>query len=61
MPYVSNAQRRFFHTDTAREKGISAGTVREYDEASKGRKLPERVRGAAQRSHQQKLIQQHLK
>jgi hypothetical protein len=41
MPYVSDKQRRFFHTDTAREKGISAATVAEYDQASKGMKLPE--------------------
>lgn len=42
MPYASDAQRRFFHTKTARSKGISAATVEEYDEASKGMKLPER-------------------
>jgi hypothetical protein len=42
MPYKSDAQRRFFHTDTARKKGIKPGTVEEFDEASKGMKLPER-------------------
>lgn len=42
MPYKSDAQRRFFHTDTARRKGISADTVKEFDQASKGRDLPER-------------------
>ena len=42
MPYASDAQRRFFHTATAKKKGISAATVEEYDAASKGRKLPER-------------------
>lgn len=42
MPYKSDAQRRFFHTDTARKKGISASTVKEFDEASKGMKLPKR-------------------
>lgn len=41
MPYDSAAQRRFFHTDTARRAGITPAMVREYDEASKGRKLPE--------------------
>ena len=42
MPYVSDSQRRFFHTDTAREKGISSKTVAEFDRASKGKRLPER-------------------
>lgn len=47
MPFKSQAQRKFFHTDTARKKGISAGTVKEYDEASKGKKLPEHSRHKA--------------
>lgn len=42
MPYKSNAQRRYFHA--AEERGdISASTVEEFDKASKGKKLPERV------------------
>lgn len=41
MPYASDAQRRFFHTDTARKKGITAATVNEFDQASKGMNLPE--------------------
>jgi hypothetical protein len=43
MPYKSDAQRRFFHTNTAKKKGISAATVKEYDSASKGMKLPQHV------------------
>lgn len=43
MPYKSEAQRRFFHTDTAREKGITSKDVAEYDRASAGKKLPSRV------------------
>ena len=43
MPYVSRKQESFFHTDTARRKGISAATVKEFDEASKGLRLPERA------------------
>lgn len=43
MPYKSLAQERFFHTATARKKGISAATVQEFDQASKGKKLPKRV------------------
>jgi len=41
--YVSDAQRRFFHTDTARKKGITSAQVKEYDTASKGLTLPEHV------------------
>lgn len=40
MPYSSDAQRKFFHTDSAKKAGISEKTVKEYDEASKGKKLP---------------------
>lgn len=40
MPYKSLKQERFFHTATARRKGISAATVKEFDQASKGMKLP---------------------
>jgi hypothetical protein len=40
--YKSDAQRRYFHTDTARRKGITPEMVEEYDEASKGMHLPER-------------------
>ena len=40
MPYKSEAQRKFFHTPTAKAKGITKETVEEFDEASKGMKLP---------------------
>jgi hypothetical protein len=40
MPYKSSAQRKFFHTATARKKGIKAAVVDEFDSASKGMKLP---------------------
>ena len=33
---------RFFHTQTAKDKGIKPSTVKEFDQASKGMKLPER-------------------
>lgn len=40
MPYVSDAQRKFGHTDTARKKGFP---TEEFDKASKGMKgLPEK-------------------
>jgi hypothetical protein len=44
MPYRSAAQRRKFHAMLARGE-ISPAVVREYDRASKGKKLPERVKG----------------
>lgn len=44
MPYRSEAQRRFFHTDTARKEGITPKMVQEYDQASKGRHLPPRAK-----------------
>jgi len=42
MPYVSEAQRRFFHAAEARGD-IPKKTVREYDRASRGMDLPEKV------------------
>lgn len=44
MPYVSDKQRKYFHTKTARKKGITKAMVDEYDEASKGKKLPEKIK-----------------
>lgn len=43
MPYDSNAQRRFFHANMGKKKGITPKVVDEYDQASKGEHLPERV------------------
>ena len=44
MPYESEKERRFFHTKTAKKKGITSKMVKEYDNASKGKKLPMRAR-----------------
>lgn len=41
MPYKSLKQERFFHTQTAKDKGIKPSTVKEFDQASKGMSLPE--------------------
>ncbi len=41
MPYKSDAQRRYFHAAEARGE-ISPSVVHEFDQASKGKKLPER-------------------
>lgn len=44
MPYKSDAQRKFFHTSTAKKKGITKKMVHEWDEASKGKKLPKKAK-----------------
>lgn len=41
MPYKSEAQEKFFHSPKAAAQGISSDTVREFDEASAGKSLPE--------------------
>lgn len=43
MPYKSDAQRRKFHALLKQGK-ISKATVDEWDKASKGKKLPERIK-----------------
>ena len=40
MPYTSDKQRKFFHTQIAKEKGITPKIVQEFDKESKGLKLP---------------------
>jgi hypothetical protein len=42
-PYASNAQRKKFHI-LEKEGKISHKTVREFDQASKGKHLPEHKR-----------------
>ena len=41
--YDSEAQRRFFHTEAAREAGITQADVDKRDKESKGKHLPERA------------------
>lgn len=43
MPYKSLKQERFFHTETAKKAGITDAEVKEFDQASKGKKLPQKV------------------
>lgn len=50
MPYKSDAQRKKFHAMQARGE-ISASTVAEFDRASKGKKLPERVKKSKRHGH----------
>lgn len=47
MPYKSDAQRKFFHTDTAKKEGITNAEVKEFDQASKGKELPEHTKKMA--------------
>jgi len=51
MPYKSAAQRRKFHAMLRRGE-ISEKVVKEFDRASKGKKLPEKVgkKGSKKRS-----------
>jgi hypothetical protein len=43
MPYVSDAQRRWAHTSTGTKALGGSSKVKEWDQASKGKDLPERV------------------
>lgn len=43
MPYKSKAQERWAHTPEGR-KALGAKAIEEFDNASKGKKLPERVK-----------------
>jgi hypothetical protein len=45
-PYKSLAQERFFHSKGAKKAGIKAKDVKEFDQASKGMKLPMRAKKA---------------
>jgi len=44
MPYKSDAQRRWAHTDEGTEALGGPSKVAEWDAASKGKHLPEKVR-----------------
>lgn len=44
MPYKSEQQRKFFHSKGAKKAGISKKTVKEFDKASKGKKLPKKIK-----------------
>ena len=46
MPYKSEAQRRWAHTPTGIKALGGKSNVRHWDEVTKGKKLPERVKKA---------------
>ena len=48
MPYKSEAQRRKFHALEKQGK-LSPKVVKEYDKASKGKKLPKRIKKKSSR------------
>ena len=53
MPYVSQAQRGKFHA-LEKEGKISHSTVKEFDKASKGKKLPYHKAKSALAKHDKK-------
>jgi len=55
MPYKSDAQRRYFHYAEKAGK-ISKKTVKEFDRASKGKKLPERAKRSAKKQSRKNAI-----
>lgn len=52
MPYVSDKQRRFFHSPGAKRAGISQATVKEFDRASKGMKLSKKKKKSIPQMYQ---------
>ena len=59
MPYKSQAQRRFFHSAGAKKAGITSKEVKEFDQASKGLKLPEKKKKKAVKMDKKELISEH--
>lgn len=50
MPYVSDQQRKWAHTENGEKALGGKKKVREWDRASKGRKLPKKVRHKGRKS-----------
>lgn len=44
MSYKSLAQERFFHSPGAKKAGITKKQIKEFDTATKGKKLPKKVK-----------------
>jgi hypothetical protein len=40
MPYVSDAQRKYFNANAGKKKGLTTEIVREWNSASKGQRVP---------------------
>lgn len=58
MPYKSEAQRRFFNAAAAKGK-IEPAVVREFNEASKGLDLPQRVHNTKKDRHGNEVNYHH--
>ena len=58
MPYKSQQQRKFFHSAGAKKAGITQDEVKEFDTASKGKALPERVKAPRKRGTKAKAVMQ---
>ncbi len=56
MPYSSDAQRRWAHTATGEKALGGPSKVAEWDQATKGKKLPEKV-GLGKARKKQKSMQ----
>ena len=44
MAYKSEAQKAFFHSARGKKAGITQDMIDEMDKASKGKKLPKRIK-----------------
>ena len=44
MPYRSDVQRRFFHSEGAAKAGLTPADVQKWDAESKGKKTPAHVK-----------------
>lgn len=50
MPYKSLKQERWAHANAGKPGGMTRAQVKEFDAASKGKKLPLRAKGKRKRS-----------
>ena len=60
MPFKSEAQRRLFHAKAARGE-ISDATVKHWEEATSGKRLPEHVKTAMARLSPENMVPEALK
>jgi hypothetical protein len=58
MPYASDAQRRWAHTATGIKALGGKAKVHEWDQASKGKKLPERVKQSTEQQARADALKQ---
>jgi hypothetical protein len=56
MPYISDAQRKWAHTQSGLKALGGQAKVTEWDKASKGLKLPEHTKSKFRKAHAQKAL-----